>query len=149
MKRRLSRISIQLCVLLIVIALLSVVAHFTLRADKLPLGATGYIVPVYGQSLALGEETTLITDVKAYGEQTQHRVKSEFLNERIGYYADKLWKQRFKSVFHHENRHLESSVFGLGECFVKIDPNSKIYLGTFPDGQGEKKISLLGKGTKP
>lgn len=149
MKRRLSRISIQLCVLLIVIALLSVVAHFTFRADKLPLGATVYIVPVYGQSLALGEETTLITDVKAYGEQTQHRVKSEFLNERIGYYADKLWKQRFKSVFHHENRHFESSVFGLGECFVKLNPNSKIYLCTFPAGQGETPISLLGKGTKP
>ena len=84
MERRLSRISIQLCELLIIIALLSVVAHFMFRADKLPSGALVYIVPVYGQSLALGEETTLITDVKAYGEQTQHRVKSEFLKERIG-----------------------------------------------------------------
>jgi hypothetical protein len=136
-------------IFLIVVVVLLAIVYYSLRADCLPEGAVVYIVPVYGQSLALGEETTLVTDIDDYGAKTQHRVKSEFLNERIGYYADKLWKQRLKSVFRHENRHFETSVFGLGECFVKLNPNSKVYLCTFPAGQGETQLSLLGKGAKP
>ena len=135
-------------ILMVVIVLVSV-AYYVLRADRLPKGSVVYIVPVYGQSLALGEETTLITDIDDYGDKTNHRVKSEFLNERIGYYADKLWKQRFKSIFGIEHRHFETSVFGLSECFVRQIPNKNVFLCTFPAGQGETQISLLGKGTQP
>src|SRR5574344_1586566 len=133
----------------IVVIVLASVAYHTLRADRLPEGAVVYLVPVYGQSLALGEETKLITDIDDYGDKTSHRVKSEFLNERIGYFSDNLQKQRIKSIFCIKSRHFESSVFGLGECFVKINTDKNIYLCTFPAGQGATQISLLDKGTKP
>ena len=136
-------------VLLIVVVVLASVAYYLLRADRLPEGAVVYIVPVYGQSLALGEETKLITDIDDYGDKTSHRVKSEFLNERIGYFSDNLQKQRIKSIFCIKSRHFESSVFGLGECFVKMNTDKNIYLCTFPAGQGATQISLLDKGTKP
>ena len=133
----------------IVVIVLASVAYHTLRADRLPEGAVVYLVPVYGQSLALGEETKLITDIDDYGDKTSHRVKSEFLNERIGYFSDNLQKQRIKSIFCIKSRHFESSVFGLGECFVKMNTDKNIYLCTFPAGQGATQISLLEKGTKP
>ena len=136
-------------IILMVVIVLASVAYYALRADRLPEGATVYIVPVYGQSLALGEETKLITDIDDYGDKTCHRVKSEFLNERLGYYSDNLVKQRIKSIFRIKNRHFESSVFGLGECFVKMNTDKNIYLCTFPAGQGATRISLLDKGTKP
>lgn len=136
-------------IILIVVVVLASVAYYVLRADRLPEGATVYIVPVYGQSLALGEETKLITDIDDYGDKTCHRVKSEFLNERLGYYSDNLVKQRIKSIFRIKNRHFESSVFGLGECFVKMNIDKNVYLCTFPAGQGATRISLLEKGTKP
>lgn len=149
MKKRHHLYKLAASILAVVVLIVIVFAYTTFRADRLPEGAIVYIVPVYGQSLALGEETQLITDTHAYGSQTRHRVKSEFLNERIGYFADDINKQRMKILLRHENRHLESSVFGLGECFVNLNPNKKIYLCTFPAGRGGTKISLLGKGTKP
>src|SRR5574344_421417 len=136
-------------IILVVVSILASVAYYSLRADCLREEAVVYIVPVYGQSLALGEETKLITDIDDYGDKTSHRVKSEFLNERIGYYSDNLLKQRIKSIFCIKSRHFESSVFGLGECFVKINTDKNIYLCTFPAGQGATQISLLEKGTKP
>lgn len=134
---------------LIIIVMIVGIYLFSTRTDHIAKGSVVYIVPVYGQSLALGEEANLVTDISTYGQETKHRVKSEFINERIGYYADNIYKQRFKSIFRVERRHFESSVFGLGEYFTNMNLGNQVYLCTFPAGQGETEIARLGKGSNP
>ena len=138
-------ISIILIILVIVVAFM----FCGIRKDNIPKGSIVYIVPIYGQSLALGEEANLVTNISNYGEQTGHRIKSEFFNERIGYYSENLYKQRIKNILGFRHRHFESSVFGLGECFTCMNLGDNVYLCTFIAGQGETDIAGLGKGAKP
>ena len=120
-------------------------AEFT--SDKVPAGSTIYIVPVYGQSLALGEEAQPVTDFKRYGELTNHHVKTQYMDEKFGYFSNTLLKQRLKRIMQSKNRQFETSIYGLGQCFVDSDMGDNVYLCTYSAGQGETGIEHLGKGS--
>ncbi len=114
------------------------------RHDRLTEGSIVYIVPVYGQSLALGEEAQPVTDFAHYGDSTLHHVKTQYMDEKFGYLALTLLKQRVKRILHSKNRQFETSVYGLGKAFVDAGLGDNVYLCTFPAGQGETGIEYLG-----
>ena len=45
-------------------------------------------VPVYGQSLGIGEDSELVTDIDNMSERHDDRILSEGLGKRFGYYED-------------------------------------------------------------
>ncbi|MES2826874.1 MAG: sialate O-acetylesterase [Bacteroidota bacterium] len=109
-------------------------------------------IPVYGQSLALGEEATLITDFDAFVENTNHHVLTENLDENFGYLSDTHFKQWMKKLVHDRHRAFELSVYGMSEVLTKYfeekGQGDSIIISTFPGGQGATGISELGKGSK-
>ena len=50
-------------------------------------------VPVYGQSLGIGEDSELVTDIDNMSERHDGRILSEGLGKRFGYYEDNGMKQ--------------------------------------------------------
>ena len=137
-----------LSLLLVVIVVSSAYLYFTeFSHDDIPAGSTVYIVPVYGQSLALGEEAPLVTDFGRYGSQTRHHVKTQYIDEKFGYFSNTLLKQRMKRIMQSKNRQFETSIYGLGQCFINYGMGDNVYLCTFSAGQGETGIEYLGKGS--
>jgi len=118
------------------------------RHDEIPEGNIVYIVPVYGQSLALGEEALPVTDFRLFGDSTRHHVKTQYLDEKFGYFSNTLLKQRIKRILRSNNRQFETSVYGLGKSFVDANFGDSVYLCTFPAGQGETGIEHLGSNSQ-
>lgn len=139
------KIFLALLVLILAAAVFLYVDEF--RHDKIAEGSIVYIVPVYGQSLALGEEAQPVTDFTHYGDSTYHRVKTQYLDEKFGYFSLDLLKQRIKRILHSKNRQFETSVYGLGKAFADARLGDNVYLCTFPAGQGETGIEKLGSGS--
>lgn len=54
-------IHLLVCITMIIIVILIGIVFFSTRPDHIAKGSVIYIVPVYGQSLALGEEANLVT----------------------------------------------------------------------------------------
>ena len=101
-------------------------------------------VPVYGQSLALGEEAALITDFDSLSE----RVVTENLDRRFGYYDVNKRKQTLKKLLHYQKRVFELSVYGMAEFLVGQLGNDTMVC-IFPGGQGATPIAYLSKGQPP
>lgn len=108
-------------------------------------------IPVYGQSLALGEEASRITDFDSLATRTQHLVVTDELDEKFGYFADSELKQWSKKVIHDQRRSFELSIYGMAEAISKywIDKGfaDSLLLCTFPGGQGATPIADLSKGS--
>lgn len=135
---------IFLAVFVLILAAVAFLYVDEFRQDKLLEGSIVYIVPVYGQSLALGEEAQPVTDFAHYGDSTRHHVKTQYMDEKFGYFSLTLMKQRIKRILHSKNRQFETSVYGLGKAFVDAKLGDNVYLCTFPAGQGETGIGYLG-----
>lgn len=110
-------------------------------------------IPVYGQSLALGEEAIRITDFDSLSKQTHHLVVTENLDEEFGYLSDTHFKQWMKKVMHDRSRAFELSVYGMSEVlsqyFISKNQGDSLLISTFPGGKGATGISDLSKGSKP
>ncbi|MCX2449884.1 hypothetical protein OQX61_01255 [Pedobacter sp. PLR] len=109
-------------------------------------------IPVYGQSLALGEEAIRITDFDTFGTQTNHMVVTENLDENFGYYSDTHFKQWMKKMLNDHDRAFELSVYGMAEVVAKHlkeqGYGDSLLISTFPGGQGATGIADMSKGTK-
>lgn len=119
---------------------------------KSPEKKTVLAIPVYGQSLALGEEAIRITDFDSLAAQTNHRVLTENLDENFGYLSDTHFKQWVKKVVNDRKRAFELSVYGMAEAVAahleKKGHGDSLILATFPGGQGQTGINDLSKGSK-
>lgn len=108
-------------------------------------------IPVYGQSLAAGEEAIRITDFDSLSKQTHHRVLTENLDEEFGYFSDTRFKQWMKKLLRDRSRAFELSVYGMSEVvidyFNQKGYGDSILISTFPGGQGATNIIELGKGS--
>jgi len=108
-------------------------------------------IPVYGQSLALGEEAVRITDFDSLSNQTHHHVLTENLDEEFGYLSDTHFKQWMKKVLHDRHRAFELPIYGMSEVvtkyFDKKGYGDSVLLCTFPGGQGATSVTELGTGT--
>ena len=105
-------------------------------------------VPVYGQSLAMGEEAELVTDIDGLSKKWEGRLVGEGLNDRFGYYEDISWKKNIKRLIRYGNRRYENSAFAMGEALAGALGKDTVVC-VFADGRGGTAISNLIKGSSP
>lgn len=110
-------------------------------------------IPVYGQSLALGEEAELITNFDSLKEKCNHSIVTENIDGKFGYFSNNLIKQKIKKIIKYKKRVFELSCYGMAECLFafseKIKSDKDFVLCIFPSGEGTAGIENLEKGSKP
>lgn len=116
--------------------------------EHLSQGRVVLCVPVYGQSLAFGEETQRITNIDSLNKLYDYRILDEQLENHYGYYESDGTKKWLKRMFGVKNRDFEVSIYGMAECLVKeLGQDSMICV--FAGGQGATPIAGISKGTHP
>lgn len=104
--------------------------------------------PVYGQSLALGEEAELITNFDSLTDNYEGRIVTENMDYEFGYFDNNELKQWGKKLIHYQKRSYELSVYGMAERLISQLGNDTM-ICTFPGGQGATTLANLSKGTEP
>lgn len=108
-------------------------------------------IPVYGQSLALGEEAMRITNFDTFRKYSNHRVLTENLDEAFGYLSDTHFKQWLKKFVNDRRRSFELSIYGMSEVLsdflAEKGGEDSLLICTFPGGQGATGITDLGRGS--
>lgn len=134
---------------IIIISILAVATFLLYPHRRIAVeGKVIVCIPVYGQSLALGEEATRITDISHLAEHNQWRIVTENLDDRFGYFDNNSFKQSLKKILHYQKRSFELSIYGMAESLVgQLGPDTIIC--TFPGGQGATALAHLSKGTPP
>lgn len=122
----------------------------TLRAT-IPEGATIYVVPVYGQSLALGEEATMTTNLDSLKAVHGDRIVGSELNGELGYFSSTIFKQRMKMLLHDRHRSFETSCLMLAATMLdslNAWGDQRSVVCSFEAGQGETAIDGMAQGTE-
>jgi len=102
-------------------------------------------IPVYGQSLALGEEAELITNFDSLSAMADGRIVTENLDHDFGFFDNDKKKQWAKKILNYTKRTFELSVYGMAESLVnQLGRDTLICI--FPGGQGGTAIMRLNKG---
>lgn len=101
-------------------------------------------IPVYGQSLALGEEAVRITDFDSLRINYDGRIVNEHLNYQFGGYAEQRWRRTVKRLFNMHERSFELSVYRMAEELATQLGNDTI-ICIFPGGMGQSPIRHLTK----
>ena len=106
-------------------------------------------IPVYGQSYALGEEATRITDFDSLRIKYKGRIVTEHLDHAFGYFdPENIIKQHIKRLIDYDKRSFELSIYGMAESLAsKIGEDTIICI--FPGGRGTQPIRKLMKGSAP
>lgn len=105
-------------------------------------------IPVYGQSLALGEEAVRVTDFDSLANYADGRIVTENLDHRFGYFENDELKEFAKKLVRYQKRAFELSVYTMAKVLAdSIGKDTLICI--FPGGQGATAIANLSKGTKP
>ena len=105
-------------------------------------------IPVYGQSLALGEEAIRITDFDSLASYANGRIVTERLDHNFGYFDNNDLKQMAKRMLKYQKRSFELTVYSMAERLAD-HTGSDTLICTFPGGQGATTIDHLGKGSEP
>lgn len=105
-------------------------------------------IPVFGQSLALGEEAERITDFDSLAVYADGRIVTENMDHHFGYFDNNRLKQWAKKTIGYQKRAYELSVYKMAE--VLADQFGKdTLICIFPGGQGATAIANMSKGTPP
>lgn len=106
-------------------------------------------IPVFGQSLALGEEAVRITDFDSLRVGYNGRIVTENLDYAFGYYDhSSRMKQSIKRLLHYDKKAFELSVYGMAEMLAsQLGEDTLICI--FPGGHGMNTISDLMKPADP
>lgn len=105
-------------------------------------------IPVYGQSLALGEEAERITNFDSLANYAEGRIVTENLDHDYGYFESDELKYYAKKITHYQKRAFELSVYTMAQQLANHIGKDTI-ICTFPGGQGATCIIHLSKGSKP
>jgi hypothetical protein len=105
-------------------------------------------IPVYGQSLALGEEAKRITDFDSLANFADGRIVTERLDHDFGYFDNNVLKQWCKKITHYQKRSFELSIYRMAEELTK-NTGKDTLICIFPGGQGATALVNLSKGTPP
>ena len=105
-------------------------------------------VPVYGQSLALGEEAERITDFDSLANYANGRIVTENLDHKYGFFDNDELKQYVKKLVDYKKRSFELSVYNMAKEIANAT-GSDTLICIFPGGQGATAIANLSKGTPP
>lgn len=110
-------------------------------------------IPVYGQSLALGEQAERITDFDSLIIQTHRHVFTENMDTEFGYFSETHLKQWMKKMLHDRHRAFELSIYGMSEVvsrfLEKKGYGDSVVICTFPGGRGATSIVDMGEGSAP
>ena len=105
-------------------------------------------IPVYGQSLALGEEAERLTDFDSLATYADGRIVTERLDHRFGYFDNKPWKLWLKRLLHDQGQSFELSLYEMARQLADATgPDTIVCI--FPGGQGATPLRKLSKGTLP
>ncbi len=106
-------------------------------------------IPVYGQSYALGEEATRITNFDSLRIKYNGRIVTEQLDYTFGYFDhSSQFKQWVKRVLHYDKKAFELSVYSMAEeLATKLGGDTIICI--FPGGHGMNTIEQLMKPSEP
>lgn len=105
-------------------------------------------IPVYGQSLALGEEAERITDFDSLAAYANGRIVTENLDQNFGYFENDNLKQFAKKLVRYQKRAFELSIYNMAKVLADAT-GSDTLICIFPGGQGATTIANLSKGSKP
>ena len=72
-------------------------------------------IPVYGQSLALGEEATRITDFDSLSNYADGRIVTENMNHNFGYFDNDDMKQFAKKMIRYQKRSFELTIYSMAD----------------------------------
>lgn len=129
----------------ICIVILCIIAYYNISNRNTLTGHRVVVcIPIYGQSLALGEEAIRITDFDSLKINYDGRIVNEHLNYLFGGYAEERWKRTIKRFFQIHKRSFELSVYRMAEELANRLGNDTI-ICTFPGGMGESPIYNLSK----
>lgn len=135
--------------LLALAVLVAIGIYIAIDARKTDVSGKDVVcIPVYGQSLALGEEAERITDFSQLAEQSHDRIVTENIDNKYGYFDGSSLKQYLKRLFHYRKRSFELSVYGMAESLTQ-QLGTDTVICTFPGGQGATALAQLSKGTPP
>lgn len=127
-------------------ALLTIASLISCQQDYEP--KTVICIPVYGQSLALGEEATRITDFDSLANYANGRIVTERLDHQFGFFDNNQSKEWVKRMINYDKRSFELTIYNMAEMLAdSIGKDTLICI--FPGGQGTTTISQLGKGSQP
>lgn len=105
-------------------------------------------IPVYGQSLALGEEAVRITNFDTLTTKSEGRIVTQDMDFRFGYFDNDQLKQTIKKLFRYQKRSFELSVYSMSEVLsTQLGRDTLICI--FPGGQGTTTIAGMNKSTAP
>ena len=105
-------------------------------------------IPVYGQSYALGEEATRITDFDSLRIKYNGRIVTEKLDYTFGYFDhSSQFKQWVKRILHYDKRSFELSVYSMAEVLAQ-ELGEDTVICIFPGGHGMNTIKQLMKPAK-
>lgn len=131
-----------------IIIILLIIGYYTYSYIKEKTTDYGHkvvlCIPVYGQSLALGEEAVRITDFDSLRVKYKQRIVNENLNYQYGGYAEQRWKRSVKRFFNLHDRSFELSVYRMAEELATQLGNDTI-ICIFPGGMGQSPIHNLTK----
>jgi len=105
-------------------------------------------IPVYGQSLALGEEAERLTDFDALAAYADGRIVTHQLDHRFGFFDNDARKMWVKRLVGYRKRAFELSVYEMARQLADRTGEDTL-LCIFPGGRGATEIANLRKGTQP
>ncbi|MBR1447499.1 MAG: hypothetical protein IJ588_01980 [Prevotella sp.] len=126
----------------IIIALILVSCHQAYEPK------TVICIPVYGQSLALGEEAERMTDFDSLANYADGRIVTENLDHQFGYFDNNDLKEFAKKRLGYQKRSFELSIYNMAKVLADATGSDTI-ICIFPGGQGATAIANLSKGTVP
>lgn len=125
-----------------IIALVLVSCHQTYEHK------TVICIPVYGQSLALGEEAERMTDFDSLANYADGRIVTENQDHQFGYFDNNDLKELTKKLVRYQKRAFELSIYNMAKVLADAT-GSDTLICIFPGGQGATAIANLSKGTIP
>jgi len=106
-------------------------------------------IPVYGQSYALGEEATRITNFDSLRIKYNGRIVTEKLDYSFGYFDhSSQFKQWVKRILHYDKKAFELSVYSMAEVLAQ-ELGEDTVICIFPGGHGGNTIKQLMKPVEP
>ena len=146
MNRKKKRV-LAACMAVVVLMIITTV-YFCLKQSKDYGHCVVVCIPVYGQSLALGEEAVRVTDFHQLSSEHDGRIVTQDLDHQFGYFDNSLMKQRIKRLVHYDKRSFELSVYGMAELLAdSLGVDTVVCI--FPGGQGTTALAGMSKGTEP
>lgn len=145
------RINHRYFLILIVVVILSVFSYYTYNKSYPHNYGHKVVVciPVYGQSYALGEEATRITDFDSLRIKFKGRIVTEKLDYTFGYFDhSSQFKQWVKRILHYDKKAFELSVYSMAEVLAQ-ELGEDTVICIFPGGHGMNTIHELMKPADP